>query len=255
MCKNKELIKGGNFGFADNTLSRAARIGILAGLVIIYFLSCSSGYAELLNGNIFEFANNSTSSSVTLPVNSSLTITNSQAGSMGSVRCFSAYDGTLIFEGKLNQTVTSSKTKQLYKGNTITCQGEVEPAGIGPIHWAVMYNGQEVIGFNTNVTHADCSADVQNIELGVMPPGTTRTFSLPVTTTGGMLLLTSKDMTDGVIKMEGKDDVTIHPQNGISLNPAGGWIGVNSNSTINVVTSETASGVYLSSATVTLRCN
>lgn len=230
-----------------------AKIILFIRICIISAMFPNVGYGELLNAKTFEYVNLAASPNFNVDAGSSLEITITPQGASGTLRCFYTSSGTALFESEIGQT-TTAKTK-LYMGSPATCVGTFQPNGVDSFHWAVMYSGREVIDFDMNVIHADCSAEVQDIDLGVLPPSTTRTVGLPVTTTGGVLLLTSINMSDGTIKLGGKEDVVLQPGDSISVDPSKGWYGITENSTINVVTSATASGAYTSTATVTLRCN
>lgn len=229
-------------------------VNIIAVVIVIVFSGVipTVSYATLLNASTFEFTR-SVTVHYTLAAKTPLTLAISPSPLTGSIHCYNAYSGAFLFEAEINQTITIPE--KIYTGANVTCIGEITPSGVEAYHWSLQLNGTEVITFNTNVTHAECSANVQSINLGILEPDTIKTFNLPVTTSGGDLTLTTNDMAEGVIKLGGSEDVIIKPKDNITSYSTGEWRGITENSTISVVTSPTAAGIYTSTATLTLTCN
>lgn len=251
LYKKSFLKLNGRFSLKPRSVSI---VNVIAVMLVIVFSGVipSASYAILLNANSFEFTR-SLMVLYTLEAKTPLTLVISPSPQKGSVHCYNDYSGAFLFEAEVNQTITIPE--KIYKGAGVTCIGDISPTGVGPYSWSFQYNGAEMMTFNTNVIHAECSATVQSINLGVLEPDTIKTFNLPVSTSGGDLTLTTNDMAEGVIKLGGSEDVIIKPKDNITSYSTGEWRGITENSTISVVTSPTAAGIYTSTATLTLTCN
>lgn len=187
-------------------------------------------------------------------------VATNEAITSGTIRCHNTIiDEKLVFEGALNQVMTvqariSQRVQMIcslaYTVSSLVPDGEHADNAT----FSLMYNDRE-IGRFVHGTVGSCSANVDNIDLGVLAPGTTRTVNFPVQTNGGKVKLTSSDMLSGVINLGGGDDVIIQPMDNITPSATGEeWSGISGNSTINVVTSSAALGTYTSAATVVLTC-
>lgn len=169
------------------------------------------------------------------------------------IRCVSNSDGSLIIEG--NAGGASQLAMDVDTTMTAMCSGYLTAGGAGQPMWS-LYTGVPLITFGlASVAPQTCSATVDNVDLGVLIPGSTTEIGLPITTTGGTLNLTSPEMSDGVIHMVGDGGVTIQSGENVTVSSPTEWSGITGASSIKVNTSTTASGNYTAQATATLTCD